>query len=53
MLRVFVVKVIKNGLENLVIGYRVVIIEVVVGGCFFVDVEMLCGIEVDAFFLEL
>jgi hypothetical protein len=53
VLWVFVLEVIKDGLESLVIGYCVVVIEMVVGGSFFMNVEALYGIEVDAFSLEL
>ena len=43
----------ENGLENFVVGGRVVITEVVVYRSFLINVEMLYGIEVHAFCLKL
>ena len=46
-------KLFENGLENFVVGDRVVIIEVVVYRNFLMNVETLYGIEVHAFRLKL
>ena len=46
-------KFFENGLENFVVGGLVVIIEVVVYRSFLINVESLCGIEVNAFCLKM
>jgi hypothetical protein len=43
-------EVIKNGLEDIVVGDCVVVVKVVVGTGLFVNVETFYGIEVGAFF---
>jgi hypothetical protein len=44
---------VQNGIKYLIGGYRVFIIEVIVGGGFFVDVEPFYGVKVWAFLMEL
>ena len=46
-------KFFENYLENFVVRNRVVIIEVAVYRSFLINVETLCGVEMDAFCLKL
>jgi hypothetical protein len=46
-------KFFEKGLENFVVGDRVVIIEVVVYRSFLINVDVLCGIEVHAVCLKM
>jgi hypothetical protein len=43
-------EILEKGLENFVVGDRVVIVEVVVGRSLLLNVELLYGIEVDVLF---
>ena len=44
---------VQNGIKYFIGGYRVFIIEVIVGGGFFVDAELFYGVKVWAFLTEL
>ena len=53
VLLVFFEEVVEDGLEDMVVGYRVVIAEVIVQGCFFMNVNPLYGVKMATFPLEL
>jgi hypothetical protein len=50
---VFNLEVSENGIKDLVRGNCVVVIKVIISGCFFIDVETFYGVEVDAFLLKI
>ena len=51
VLLIFILEVFDEGIENVIGGYRVVVIEMVVSSCFCMDVEMFYCIE--TFFLNM
>lgn len=48
----FILEVFENSIEDLISAYRVVIIKVIVSGCFSTDVESFNSGKVDTFFSE-
>jgi len=46
-------EVFENSIEDLISGYRVVVVKVIVSGCFSVVVESFYSVQVDTFFLKL